>query len=53
MKKLLTLVRLEEENRKIEALKKSSWVTALSTLYPYKKSSSNSITVAIKRPDKP
>ena len=40
----------EEENQKIEALKKSFLVIVLSTFYSCKGSSSNSITVATKRP---
>ena len=46
MKNLLALVGSEEENRKIEALKKSSLVIALSTLYSYRGRSSDLIIVS-------
>ena len=46
MKNLPTLVGSGEENRKIEALRKSSLVITLSTLYPCKGRSSDSIIVS-------
>ena len=52
MKNLLTLVGLKEENWKIKASRKSFLVIVLSTLYPFKKSWSNSITVTIQQLNK-
>ena len=50
MKNLPTLVGSGEENQKIEALKKSFLVIALSMLYSCREYSSNSITMATERP---